>query len=255
MSTFLGKLFASIVMSISSLFGHHLSVTVATSTPVTISDIIEATSTAVTPAPSLLGKIENATVQTVTPKETIPSVVLPVVQTPPTIMVQASTSPSRTELSGEVTASVKDATTIYPGVSSPVFEDTLTVTNDTNSTIYIPTNMIYVPSATQTTNTPGITYTFVPDQSLPAYAGTESAIASCINLIDVQTGTGYMQTCEIPSGEKTAIDLRVTATSAQGNYALTVGTLDYSTTSSSPSFMVLLLSNNQTEFLRVTTSI
>ena len=161
-----------------------------------------------------------------------------------------SSEATSTEVStGQVTATVTPAYS-YPSAEGILFNDTVTVSNGTASSVYVPTNMTYIPTNSSTTNVPGFAYTIGAGIDSVLYSGTQSPSVTCSPIVDLQEQTGYYEACEIQPGQSVQLQVQIIPTAnSKGEYELSLTSFDYTTTTSNSPFTVLPLPNNQTNYV------
>lgn len=163
------------------------------------------------------------------------------------------TASLRTEASegttGTVTASV-GSTQPYVSAEGALFNIPVTINNETGSPIYVPTNMTEVPTVTTTSNAPGMAYTIIAGQDSIAFAGTENASISCPSLADLNEQTGYYEACEVAAGQSVQMTAQIIPIATkQGVYAITLDSMDYTSTTSDSPFTIIPFQANETNQL------
>jgi hypothetical protein len=177
--------------------------------------------------------------------------ILATAATPPVSTVATSTigTSSTPVASGMVQVSVGNSTA-YMSINGAVYGTTLTVTNGTNSTIYVPAALNYVSSINGTSNVPGITYA-ISGTGTPAttYVGTGNGTVDCSPQVELPVPNGYVQGCEILAGQSSQIMVNPTpepSSTNEGFFTLSITSLTYSDTASNPAFVILPVPSNQT---------
>lgn len=132
----------------------------------------------------------------------------------------------------------------------------LVITNNTNSTIYIPATLNFVPADNETTNAPGITYTLDQYPGEPAYEGSGSGTIDCSSQTDIpiQGAMGYIQACAISAGQSVQVGIAPVirpASPNQGSYAVSFTSMSYATTVNNPSFTIVPIPTNKSTYVSI----
>lgn len=150
---------------------------------------------------------------------------------------------------GSIQVSV-GTTVAYAASAGRLYKTSITVTNDTDSTIYIPTAINYGSTTNAATNTPGITYTMSGGgYPAPVFTGSSSATVTCSPMTVMQGVSGYIQVCSVAPHQASEVDVQITASFSGGSFAASLTSMDYTTSSTNSSFTVLPLPNNQSNFI------